>query len=51
MFLEIRPSADYRTSRLFELNRAYTQRLVEVVKDDPAVGWNVAVTVPEPGLR
>lgn len=33
MFLEIRPSADYRTSRLFELNRAYTQRLTEVVKE------------------
>lgn len=38
MFLEIRPSADYRTSRLFELNRAYTQRLVEVVKEGIAAG-------------
>ena len=38
MFLEIRPSADYRTSRLFELNRAYTQRLTEVVKEGIASG-------------
>jgi AcrR family transcriptional regulator len=38
MFLEIRPSADYRTSRLFELNRAYTQRLIEVVKEGIAAG-------------
>lgn len=32
MFQEIRPSSDYRNSRLFELNRAYTQRVVDVVK-------------------
>lgn len=38
MFLEIRPSPDYRTSRLFELNRAYTHRLVEVVKAGIASG-------------
>lgn len=38
MFLEIRPAADYRTSRLFELNRAYTNRLVEVVKAGIASG-------------
>lgn len=32
MFQEIRPAPDYRSSRLFELNRAYTHRLVDVVK-------------------
>ncbi len=38
MFQEIRPSPDYRTSRLFELNRAYTHRLVDVVKAGIASG-------------
>jgi AcrR family transcriptional regulator len=38
MFHEIRPAPDYRTSRLFELNRAYTNRLVEVVKTGIAAG-------------
>ncbi len=32
MFQEIRPSPDYRNSRLFKLNQAYTNRLVDVVK-------------------
>lgn len=38
MFHEIRPAPDYRTSRLFELNRAYTNRLVDVVKAGIASG-------------
>lgn len=38
MFQEIRPAPDYRGSRLFELNRAYTQRLVDVVKAGIAAG-------------
>ncbi len=38
MFQEIRPSPDYRNSRLFELNRAYTNRLVEVIKTGVASG-------------
>jgi len=38
MFHEIRPAPDYRTSPLFELNRAYTNRLVAVVKAGIATG-------------
>jgi TetR/AcrR family fatty acid metabolism transcriptional regulator len=38
MFQEIRPAPDYRGSRLFELNRAYTHRLVDVVKAGIASG-------------
>ncbi|MCW1838952.1 TetR/AcrR family transcriptional regulator [Prosthecomicrobium hirschii] len=32
MFQEIRPTPDYRGSRLFKLNQAYTHRLIDVVK-------------------
>lgn len=38
MFQEIRPAPDYRGSHLFELNRAYTNRLVDVVKAGVAAG-------------
>ncbi len=38
MFQEIRPAPDYRGSHLFELNRAYTHRLVDVVKAGIASG-------------
>lgn len=38
MFQEIRPSPDYRASRLFKLNQAYTHRLIDVVRAGMASG-------------
>lgn len=32
VFHELRPDPEYRSTRLFELNKAYTQRVVDVVK-------------------
>ena len=32
VFQELRPTADYRSSRIFALNQTYTQRIVDVVK-------------------
>jgi len=38
VFRELRPQPDYRGSRLFQLNRRYTRRLVEVIADAVARG-------------
>ena len=38
VFQELRPDPDYRKTRLFQLNQAYTHRLVEVVKAAMAAG-------------
>ena len=32
VFQELRPDPDYRKTRLFQLNQAYTHRIVEIVK-------------------
>ena len=32
VFLELRPAENYRSTRVFELNQAYTKRVVDVVK-------------------
>ena len=38
VFQELRPDPDYRKTRLFQLNQAYTHRIVEIVKDAMAAG-------------
>lgn len=38
VFQELRPDLDYRKTRLFQLNQAYTHRLVDTVKAGMAVG-------------
>jgi TetR/AcrR family transcriptional regulator, fatty acid metabolism regulator protein len=38
VFQELRPQSDYRKTRLFQLNQAYTHRLVDVVKAGMAAG-------------
>ncbi len=38
VFLELRPAENYRSSRIFTLNQAYTQRVVEVVRAAVASG-------------
>lgn len=38
VFQELRPDADYRNTRLFELNQSYTRRIVDLVRDGAASG-------------
>jgi hypothetical protein len=38
VFQELRPDPDYRKTRLFQLNQAYTHRLVDIVKAAMAAG-------------
>lgn len=38
VFQELRPDPDYRKTRLFRLNQAYTQRIVDVVKAAMSAG-------------
>ena len=38
VFGELRPGADYRTTRVFGLNRAYTQRTLAILRDGIARG-------------
>ena len=38
VFQELRPDRDYRNTRLFQLNQAYTHRIVEIVKAAMASG-------------
>jgi TetR/AcrR family transcriptional regulator, fatty acid metabolism regulator protein len=38
VFQELRPDPEYRKTRLFELNQAYTHRLVDIVKAAVAAG-------------
>ena len=38
VFYELRPDPHYRSSRLFELNRQYTRRISDVVRDGIAAG-------------
>src|ERR1700704_4680948 len=38
VFQELRPDPDYRTTRLFQLNQAYTHRVIDVVKAAAATG-------------
>src|SRR6185437_13235957 len=38
VFQELRPDPDYRKTRLFQLNQAYTHRIIDVVKAAAATG-------------
>ncbi|HHW32648.1 MAG TPA: TetR/AcrR family transcriptional regulator [Paracoccus solventivorans] len=38
VFHELRPDPHYRSTRLFELNRAYTRRIAEIVREGAARG-------------
>ncbi|BCH33328.1 hypothetical protein MesoLjLc_52580 [Mesorhizobium sp. L-8-10] len=38
VFQELRPDPDYRSTRLFQLNQAYTHRIIDVVKAGVAEG-------------
>jgi len=38
VFQELRPDPDYRKTRLFQLNQAYTHRIIDVVKEAVAAG-------------
>lgn len=38
VFQELRPDSEYRSSRLFQLNQAYTHRIVDVLRDAVARG-------------
>lgn len=38
VFQELRPDPDYRSTRLFQLNQAYTHRIIDVVKAAMATG-------------
>ena len=38
VFQELRPDPDYRQTRLFQLNQAYTHRIIDVVRDAAAAG-------------
>jgi AcrR family transcriptional regulator len=38
VFQELRPDPDYRKTRLFQLNQAYTHRIVDVVREAAATG-------------
>ena len=38
VFQELRPDPDYRKTRLFQLNQAYTHRIVDVVREAAAAG-------------
>lgn len=38
VFQELRPAPDYRGTRLFQLNQAYSHRIVDIVKDAMASG-------------
>jgi len=38
VFQELRPDPDYRKTRLFQLNQAYTHRLVDIIKSAMATG-------------
>lgn len=38
VFQELRPDPDYRATRLFQLNQAYTHRIIDVVKAAMAAG-------------
>jgi TetR/AcrR family fatty acid metabolism transcriptional regulator len=38
VFMELRPDPDYRKTRLFQLNQAYTHRIIDIVKAGVAEG-------------
>jgi TetR/AcrR family transcriptional regulator, fatty acid metabolism regulator protein len=38
VFLELRPDPDYRKTRLYQLNQAYTHRIVDVLREAAATG-------------
>jgi TetR/AcrR family transcriptional regulator, fatty acid metabolism regulator protein len=38
VFQELRPDPDYRKTRLFQLNQAYTHRIIDVVRDAAGAG-------------
>jgi hypothetical protein len=38
VFQELRPDPDYRKTRLYQLNQAYTHRIVDVVREAAATG-------------
>ena len=38
VFQELRPDPDYRKTRLFQLNQAYTHRIIDIVKAAAATG-------------
>jgi AcrR family transcriptional regulator len=50
MFMEIRPDPGYRASRLYELNRAYTHQVAEIVRHGVAIG-EFAADVPAALVR